>query len=184
MKSTERRTQHDSFFYLNCLTTFCMTTTSLTTKQRAGIVFHGLLVMLFGFFGGMAWLLVLGEYLQFWPLPPIEMSLPENKELWRNAHTGPITNGILALALAGISPLLALSKKTSKWLYSSVIIMIWFNTMGYQISPFTSNRGLNPSGGFLNALCYFSFYIAVFAAFIAVVIAAIGAYKTMRSPAT
>jgi len=167
MKSTERRTQHDSFFYLNCLTTFCMKTTSLTTKQRAGIVFHGLLVMLFGFFGGMAWLLVLGEYLQF-----------------RNAHTGPITNGILALALAGISPLLALSKKTSKWLYSSVIIMIWFNTMGYQISPFTSNRGLNPSGGFLNALCYFSFYIAVFAAFIAVVIAAIGAYKTMRSPAT
>ena len=87
-----------------------MKTTSLTTKQRASLVCHGMMVVLFGFFGGMAWIMVLGEHLHLWPLPPIEANLPDTKELWRNAHTGPITNGIFAIAIAGISPLLALSK--------------------------------------------------------------------------
>ncbi len=161
-----------------------MDTISLTKNQRASLVFHGMLVILFGFFGGMAWLIVLGEYLQLWPLPAIEADLPQTKELWRNAHTGPITNGILAIAIAGVSPLFTLSKKTARWLQASVIIMIWFNTMGYQMSPFTTNRGLNTSGGFIDALCYFSFYIAVFGAFVAVIISLIGSYKTMRSATT
>lgn len=99
-----------------------MDTISLTKNQRASLVFHGMLVILFGFFGGMAWLIVLGEYLQLWPLPAIEADLPQTKELWRNAHTGPITNGILAIAIAGVSPLFTLSKKTARWLLSLIHI--------------------------------------------------------------
>ena len=154
--------------------------TSLSDGQRSTVVLHAFVVILVGFFGGMGWIVVLGDYLQLWPLPPIEMSLPETKELWRNAHTGPITNGILALAIAAASPLLALNPKTSSILYYSIIIMIWFNTVGYQLAPYTTNRGLNPSGGVLNALCYFSFYLAVFAAFIVVVLGIYGAYRSMK----
>ena len=157
-----------------------MSNHSLSKHQRAGIAFHSFLVILVGFFGGMGWLLVLGDYLQFWPLPPIEFSLPETRELWRNAHTGPITNGILGLAIAGISPLLSIQQKASKALYWSAIIMLWMNTIGYQTAPFTTNRGLNPSGSWINAFCYFSFYIAVFAAFIAVIIGIYGSYKAMK----
>lgn len=159
-----------------------MKTTSLTTKQRASLVCHGMMVVLFGFFGGMAWIMVLGEHLHLWPLPPIEANLPDTKELWRNAHTGPITNGIFAIAIAGIGPLLSLSKKSARALHISAIVMIWFNTIGYQVSPFTTNRGLNPTGGVIDSLCYFSFYIAVFGAFVTVIISLMGAYKTMKTP--
>ena len=152
--------------------------TSLSVRQRAGLALHSFIIILIGFFGGMAWLLVLGDYLQFWPLPPIEFSLPETKELWRNAHTGPITNGLLGLAVAAISPLLTLGPRASKCLYYATIVMLWLNTIGYQTAPFTSNRGLNPSGSFMNSFCYFAFYIAVFAAFIVVIIGINGSYRT------
>ncbi len=151
----------------------------LSQRQRAGIALHGFIIILMGFLGGMAWLVVLGDYLQFWPLPPVELSLPETKELWRNAHTGPITNGILALALVGISPILRMNLKTGRLLYYATLVMLWGNTIGYQTAPFTSNRGLNPSGGFMNAFTYFSFYIAVFAAFLVVVIGIMAAYRMM-----
>jgi len=154
---------------------------SLSKHQRACISLHGFLNILFGFFGGFAWIVVLGGHLHLWPIPPIEMDLPATKELWRNAHTGPITNGILALAIAGISPLLTISIKASKILVYSTIAMMWFNTIGYQTSPFTTNRGLSPVDGFLNSFCYFSFFIAVFAAFAVVIIGIMGAYRTMLS---
>lgn len=158
-----------------------MSSHTLSQQQRAGLVFHGLLVIMLGFFGGMAWIIVLGEYLQFWPLPGIELDLPDNKELWRNAHTGPIMNGVLAIGLAAVSPFIHLSKKMTNAMYSAIVIMIWFNTMGYSVAPFSSNRGLNPSGGFLNALTYFPFYIAALSAIFAVALGIVGSYKAMKT---
>lgn len=155
--------------------------TSMTPKQRSGLVFHGLIVIFLGFIGGMGWVIVLGDYLQLWPLPPIELSLPDQKELWRNAHTGPITNGILALALAAVSPFIHLNKKMNTALYSAIIIMIWFNTMGYSVAPYTTNRGLNSSGGIINALCYFPFYIAALSALFAVGVGIFGSYTALKN---
>lgn len=158
--------------------------TTMTQKQRAGLVFHGLIVIFLGLIGGMGWVIVLGDYLQLWPLPPIELSLPDQKELWRNAHLGPIINGILALALAAVCPYIQLSRKMNTALYSGIIIMIWFNTMGYSVAPYTTNRGLNSSGGLVNALSYFPFYIAALSAFFVVGAGIFGSYKALKNSPT
>ncbi len=154
---------------------------SLSKHQRARLIFHSLICFTIGLVGGLAWVLVLGGKLQLWPLPPLEFSLPETKELWRNAHIGPIMNGIFVIALAAASPLFTLSTKTAKWLVVLCIVILYGNTIGYQTSPFTTNRGLSTDGGFLNLLCYGSFYLAALSAFGVVGIGIYGSYKTMVS---
>ncbi len=83
----------------------------LCQKQRAKMIFHSGLVILIGSFAGFAWLIALGGYLQLWPLPPMEIPVPDQKELWRNAHLGPIVHGMLVILAAAIAPLLKLTKK-------------------------------------------------------------------------
>ena len=53
----------------------------LAQKQRAKMIFNSAIVILIGSFAGFAWLIALGDYLQLWPLPPIELSVPDQKEL-------------------------------------------------------------------------------------------------------
>ena len=153
---------------------------SLSAQQRTKLIFHSFICIGIGLIGGMAWVIALAGYLQLWPMPPIELDLPQTKELWRNAHIGPIMNGIFLLAIAGISPLLTLSTKASKVLYYTALIMLWGNTIGYQTSPFTSDRGLAPIGDFMNVFCYASFYIAALCALIVVSLGIFGSYKALN----
>lgn len=155
------------------------TCSSLSDIQRSSMVFHSFVCIGIGLVGGLAWVMALAGYLELWPIPPIDLDIPETKELWRNAHIGPIMNGIFLLAIAGISPLLVLSAKTSKILYIASVLMLWLNTIGYQSSPFTTNRGLAPRESFLNVFCYSSFYIAAICAFVVVGIGIYGSYKTL-----
>lgn len=155
-------------------------TLSLSKRQRALLLIHGFVTITFGFFGGMAWVVALGGYLELWPLPAFDISLPATKELWRNAHTGPITNGIFVIAVVAISPLLKLKPTAAKVLTYASITMLWGNTIGYSTSPFTTNRGLNTSGDFINILCYGSFYIAVVGAFTLVGLGIYGSFQTLK----
>ena len=43
------------------------------------MVFHSSIVILIGSFAGFAWLIALAGYLQLWPLPPMEIPVPEPK---------------------------------------------------------------------------------------------------------
>lgn len=153
---------------------------TLSYEQKRKMVLHSFIVIGIGLLGGMAWVIVLGGKLELWPIPPIEFDLPETKELWRNAHIGPIMNGIFVLAIVGASSYLTLGKRALNILYYLTIIMLWGNTIGYQTSPFTTNRGLGTSSNFLNSFCYFSFYIAALCALVLVGICIYGSWKRIR----
>lgn len=152
----------------------------LTKKQRAKMIFNSAIVILIGSFAGFAWLIALGDYLQLWPLPPIELSVPDQKELWRNAHLGPIMHGMLIILVAAITPLLKLTKREAKMLVIAGLVEVWGNALGFSSAPYTTNRGLTPDGPFINHFAYFTFYPAVVAALIVVVIIIIGSYRSMK----
>jgi len=153
---------------------------SLSKRQKAILLLHGFITIIIGFLGGFVWLIALAGYLELWPFPRLDFSIPDTKELYRNAHTGPITNGMLVLIVVAISPLLKLKPVATKFLTFGAIAMLWGNTIGYSTSPYTSNRGLTPSGPFIDVLCYGSFYIAVLGAFTLVGLCISGAYQTLK----
>ncbi len=154
----------------------------LTNKQRATMSFHSFVVILIGSTAGFAWLIALGGYLHLWPLPPIEISVPDQKELWRNAHVGPIVHGMLVVLVAEISPLLTLTKKEARILVIAGLVEVWGNALGFSTAPYTTNRGLTPDGSFINYFAYFTFYPAVVAALIVVILGVVGSYRTMKNP--
>ena len=125
------------------------------------MIFHAGIVILIGSFAGFAWIIALGEYLQLWPLPPIEISVPDEKELWRNAHLGPIVHGMLVILVAAIVPLLRLTRREAKILVIAGLVEVWGNALGFSAAPYTTNRGLTPDGLFINLFAYFTFYPAV-----------------------
>ena len=102
----------------------------LTKKQRATMSFHAFMVILIGSTAGFAWLISLAGYLQLWPLPPMEIPVPDQKELWRNAHLGPIVHGMLVALVASLSPLLKLTKKEAKILVIAGLVEVWGNALG------------------------------------------------------
>jgi len=155
----------------------------LSTKQRATMIFHSSIVILIGSFAGFAWLIAIGGYLELWPLPPMEIPVPDQKELWRNAHLGPIVHGMLVVLAASFGSLLTLTTKEAKWLVIAGLVEVWGNAVGFSVAPYTTNRGLTSDGFFLNKLAYFTFYPAVAAALIVVILMIIGSYRTMRSAA-
>jgi len=152
----------------------------VSNQQRAKMIFHSAIVILIGSFAGFAWLIALGGYLQLWPLPPIEISLPDQKELWRNAHLGPIMHGMLVILVAAIAPLLKLTKREAKVLMIAGLIEVWGNALGFSSAPYTTNRGLTPEGPFINLFAYFTFYPAVIGALILVALVILGSYRSMQ----
>lgn len=154
--------------------------TSLSERQRLILLIHGFITIIIGFFGGFAWLIALAGHLQLWPLPALDLSIPATKELWRNAHTGPINNGMLVILVVAISPLLKLTPKSSTIMKYGAIAMLWGNTIGYSTGPYTTNRGLTPSGDLINIICYGSFYIAVIGAFILVGFCIYGSFQRLK----
>ena len=152
----------------------------LSKKQRATMGFHAMLVIIIGATAGFAWLISLAGYLQFWPLPALDITVPDEREAWRNAHMGPIIHGMLVALIASMSSLLRLTKKESSIMVIASLIEIWGNVSGFQSAPFTTDRGLTPTGPFIDAFSYGTFYIAVVAAFVILYLAAVGCYRTMR----
>ena len=152
----------------------------LTEIQKNKIVLHSFICIGIGLVGGMAWVMVLAGSLELWPIPPIDLSLPETKELWRNAHIGPIMNGIFTLSIVAISRYLLMTHRSTQLFYKCVLIMLYGNLIGYQTAPFTTNRGLAPHEGFMNIFCYFSFYAAALAALLLVGMAIYAANKSIR----
>jgi len=154
--------------------------TGLSRRKKNKIVLHSFICVGIGLIGGMGWVIVLAGSLELWPIPPIDLSLPETKELWRNAHIGPIMNGIFAMAIVSVSAYLTMSDRAATLFYRCILIMLYGNLIGYQTAPFTNNRGLAPHDGFMNILCYFSFYSAALAALLLVGMAIFAANKTLK----
>jgi len=88
--------------------------------------------------------------------------------------------GCCCMAIVSVSAYLTMSDRAATLFYRCILIMLYGNLIGYQTAPFTNNRGLAPHDGFMNILCYFSFYSAALAALLLVGMAIFAANKTLK----
>lgn len=133
-----------------------------SSRIGAKLLIHCFIVMFLGFFGGFVWLIALADnVLHILPLPRFEIIVPDQKELLRNAHTGPIMNSMYVMTMVALSPRLDFSALQAKWVYYSAIAMLWGNMIGYSTAVFAPERGLQPIGDWPNLVSYATFYIAV-----------------------
>lgn len=133
-----------------------------TTRISGRLLTHCFLMMFFGFFGGFAWLIALADNVfHILPLPRMEIAVPDQKELLRNAHTGPIVNAMYVMAVVVLSPILQFSARQAKWVYYGAIVTLWGNLIGYATAVYAPERGLQPVGDWPNLVSYATFYAAV-----------------------
>lgn len=128
---------------------------------------HCFIAIFLGFAGGFVWLIALADNVfHILPLPRMEIHVPDQKELLRNAHTGTITNAIYVMMMVALSPWLRFSARQAKWVYYWAIIMLWGNVIGYSTAVFTPYRGIQPvfENDFANLVSYSTFYAAVIGA--------------------
>jgi hypothetical protein len=123
---------------------------------------HCFIIMFLGFTGGFVWLIHLAENVfHILPLPRLEIIVPDQGELLRNAHTGPIMNAMYVMAIVVLSPRLYFSALQAKWMYYWAIILLWGNMIGYSAAVYAPQRGLQPIGDWPNLVSYAAFYSAV-----------------------
>ena len=142
----------------------------LSRRISGKLLAHCFIIMFLGFVGGFVWLIALADnVLHILPLPKFDISVPDTeaqKELLRNAHTGPIMNSVYVMAMVALSPRLDFSVRQAKWLYYWAILMLWGNTIGYSTAVWAPERGLQPTLEWPNVVSYGTFYIAVVGAVI------------------
>lgn len=145
---------------------------------------HCFIAMFLGFIGGFVWLIALADNVfHILPLPRMEISVPDQKELLRNAHTGTLMNSMYVMAMVALSPWLRFSARQAKWIYYWAIIMLWGNVIGYSTAVFTPYRGIQPifENDIANQFSYFTFYAAVIGAVITTGICLKNAIRSARS---
>jgi hypothetical protein len=128
---------------------------------------HCFIAMFFGFVGGFVWLIALADNVfHILPLPRLEISVPDQKELLRNAHTGAMMNAMYVMAMVVMSRWLDFSATQAKFVYYFAIIMLWGNLIGYSAAVYTPYRGIQPifTADIPNLIAYFTFYAAVIGA--------------------
>ena len=157
----------------------------LSRRVGGRLLAHCFIIVFLGFVGGFVWLIALADdILHLFPLPKFEISVPdtdEQKELLRNAHTGPIMNAMYVMLMVVLSPRLMLSERQAKWLYYWAIILLWGNTIGYSTAVYSPERGLQPVLEWPNIVSYGTFYIAVVGAVITTGICLKGALTAAKS---
>ncbi len=138
-----------------------------STRISGKLLVHCFIVVFLGFIGGFVWLIALADdVFHILPLPKFEISVPDEPELLRNAHTGPIMNAMYVMAMVVMSPRLFFSVRQAKWVYYWAIILLWGNTIGYSTAVYAPERGLQPTAEWPNVVSYGTFYLAVVGAVI------------------
>jgi hypothetical protein len=145
------------------------------------LLVHCFILMFLGFIGGFVWLIALAENVfHILPLPRLEINVPDQKELLRNAHVGPIINSMYVMAMVLVSARLNFSALQAKWVYYWAIILLWGNMIGYSTAVYAPERGLQPVGDWPNLVSYASFYAAVIGAIITTGICLYSAIQVSR----
>lgn len=139
----------------------------LSPRVGGRLLVHCFIVMFLGFIGGFVWLIQLAEgALHILPLPKFNVDVPDESELLRNAHTGPIMNSVYVMVMVTLSQRLKFSARQAKWFFWAAVVTLWGNTIGYSAAAYAPERGLQPTAGFANIVAYGTFYVAVFGAVI------------------
>ncbi len=148
------------------------------------LLIHCFIAMFLGFIGGFVWLIALADNVfHILPLPRLELQVPDQKELLRNAHTGTIANSMYVMAIVALSPWFRFSARQAKWVYYGAITMLWGNVIGYSTAVFTPYRGLQPifENDVMNLVSYFTFYAAVIGAVITTGICLNNAFRAAKA---
>ena len=153
------------------------------SKRVAGkLLIHCFIMMFMGFFGGFVWLIHLADNVfHILPLPRIEILVPDQGELLRNTHVGPMMNAIYVMAIVLLSSRLNFSALQAKWVYYAAIATLWGNMIGYSTAVYAPQRGLQPIGDWPNLVSYATFYIAVVGVVIFTGICLLNAIRAARN---
>ena len=156
-----------------------------TNRISGKLLFHCFVLMFIGFTGGFVWLIHLaGNVFHILPLPRMEIPVPDQSELLRNAHVGTMMNAMYVMSIVLLSARLSFSALQAKWVYYSAIAALWGNTFGYATAVYAPERGLQPIGDWPNLVSYATFYTAVVGVSIFTGICLFNAYKAGRASAT
>ena len=136
--------------------------------------------------GWMYMFMLLGEVVLFPVLPSIDVQIPGEARAWNMAHLEGITNGLLLMGLAALSPLLTLSEKQNRILFWSALVTGWGFTLPAWANALAGTRGLafggGPfGGGIANDLIYLTGWPPVLAVHFVVGLMLWGALQRLRA---
>lgn len=118
------------------------TTTAARAAFRRTMVGHGTLMIFASLVGGLGlWIFLLGGF-ELIPGYILKFQLPGSAGGWQRAHTGPVMNGLMVIAIAFGLPLLSFSETVAKRLGWIIVLDGWSNVGFYFFSNFSPNRGL------------------------------------------
>ena len=141
----------------------------MEAQLRARMVLHGVVVILLGLVAGVPFIYVItGE-------------LAGEVRAWRMAHLEGVLNGLLVIAISAAGAHIALSQRLQSWLANSLIVTAYGNIVASIVGATFGVRGLEPAGPAANWIVFILFTIAVVAVLTGLVLAAIGAYRSLRS---
>jgi hypothetical protein len=101
---------------------------------------------------------------------------------WKLAHMEGVQNGILLLALAGVSRWMVLGARQEAIVVWGAILAGWGNVLGAALGAITGQRGLAPEGPLANWLVFIAFMFGMWGVLIAVPVAAHGVLAWRREP--
>jgi len=151
----------------------------LLVAHGAGLWITAILV------GWMYMFMLLGEIVVFPIIPSIDIQIPGEARAWNMAHLEGVTNGLLLMGLAAISPLLTLSERQNRVLFWSAVITTWGFTLPAWANALMGTRGLAFGGGpfpsgLANDMIFLSGYPAIIAVHILFGLLLWGAIRRLR----
>lgn len=162
----------------------------MSDRHRALLILNGVgLLISSAVSGWLHFFQLLGE-IDLWPvLNHIEGQVPGEPRAWIMAHLEGITNGLLLMGIALISPYLTLSVRQQSWLAYCGVVFGWLFTLPAIANAWFGTRGLAFGGGpfgdsLANNLIYMSGWPAMIAVHIAFALLLIGAWRHYRNSRT
>ncbi len=119
---------------------------------------NGILMIFAALVGGLGlWMFLIGGLIPIFPGFDWSFQLPGTAEGWARAHTGPVMNGLMVIAVAFCLPLLSFTPKWARIWGMIVVLDGWSNTGFYFFGNFAPNRGLNFTANRFGEANIFSF---------------------------
>ena len=159
----------------------------MNEKYKSLLILNGIgLLVSSAISGWLHFFQLLGEIDLFPVINHIDVQVPGEPRAWIMAHLEGITNGLLLMAIALISPYLKLGLRALRWLFYSSLTFAWMFTLPAIANAWFGTRGLAFGGGpfgdsLANNLIYLSGWPPITAVHIAFGILLWGAWKHYKS---
>ena len=160
---------------------------SMTERMRTLLFLNGVGLLILAIFIGWTWFFTLLGKIVLWPLPiDIPISLPDDGRAWRMAHMEGITHGLLLMAWGAGGCFFRLSARQFTWFFWSALANAWLFTIPAIFNALFGTRGLSFGGapfkgGLANDVIYLSGFPPVLAVHILLVLAALGAWRHLKT---